>query len=57
MVCDDYATGISTEQPGNANAYAFGQLSEMKFYGNAGFGNGASTPDQAYKEVFYLPPR
>jgi hypothetical protein len=54
MVCDDYATEISVQSSWNANAYAFGQLSQMKFYGNAGFGNGASTADQAYEEVFYL---
>ncbi len=54
MVCDDYATDISVQSSWNANAYTFGQLSQMKFYGNAGFGNGASTADQAYEEVFYL---
>ena len=53
MICDDYATDISQNYSWNANAYTFSQLSQMKFY-NASFGNGASTPAQAYEEVFYL---
>ena len=54
MICDDYATDISQNYTWNANAYTFSQLSQMKFYGNTSFGNNASTPAQAYEEVFYL---
>jgi hypothetical protein len=55
LICDDYATSISTSTPPwTANANTFSQLSQMKFYGNTSFGNNASTPAQAYEEVFYL---
>jgi hypothetical protein len=54
MICDDYGTEISGGSTWNGNAYTFSQLSQMKFYGNTSFGNNASTPTQAYEEVFYL---
>ena len=57
MICDDYATDISSGYSWTANAYTFSQLSSMKFAGNTTFGNGATTAGQAYQEVFYLSAR
>lgn len=54
MICDDYATEIGQGSTWTANAYTFGQLSQMKFFGNSSFGNGALNATQAYEEVFYL---
>ena len=54
MICDDYSTDISQGYSWQANSYTFSQLSSMKFYGNASFGNGALNAGQAYEEVFYL---
>ncbi len=54
LICDDYATEIAPNYSWSATAYTFSQLQDMKFYSNPSFGNGASNPAQAYKEVFYL---
>jgi hypothetical protein len=54
MMCDDYATEAPVGSSWTASPYTFSQLSQMKFFGNTSFGNGATTAAQAYEEVFYL---
>jgi hypothetical protein len=54
LICDDYATEISSGQQWTATAYSGSAITSMKFANNGGFGNNATTALQAYEEVFYL---